>query len=233
MPIMEHVKAFDRYLWQGEHDCTLNFNLLFYGPPGTGKSELARYIAHSLNRELICKRASDLLDPFVGVTEKKIRHTFREAETEEAVLVIDEADSLFFSRDRAHHSWEISFTNEFLAQTERFRGILICTTNRLRDLDHATLRRFNYKVEFKYLTPEGNVIFYQKLLSPLLLTPLDQETKTALKHMATLTPGDFRVVRDRFSCCPVGEVSHRQLLQALQEELRLKHIHLGEKKIGF
>jgi transitional endoplasmic reticulum ATPase len=38
---------------------------------------------------------------------------------------------------------------------ERFRGILICTTNRLMDLDQASIRRFNFKIGFSYLKPEG------------------------------------------------------------------------------
>ncbi len=75
-------------------------NLLFHGPPGTGKSELARYIAKRLDREIICKRASDILDPYVGMTERKIREPFEEAEREEAILVIDEADTMLFNRER-------------------------------------------------------------------------------------------------------------------------------------
>ena len=117
-------------------------------PPGTGKSELARYIAGTLNRELICKRSSDLLDPFVGMTEQNLAQAFFEAETKEAVLVRDEVDSILASRDRAHHTWEVSFTNELLAQMERFRGILIGTTDRLLDLDQASIRRFNFKIGF-------------------------------------------------------------------------------------
>jgi adenylate kinase family enzyme len=38
----------------------MNMNLLFYGPSGSGKSELARYIAEKLDREIICKRVSDI-----------------------------------------------------------------------------------------------------------------------------------------------------------------------------
>ncbi|MCG6916974.1 MAG: ATP-binding protein, partial [Deltaproteobacteria bacterium] len=160
--MLGHLEAFDGYLRRPENGNRHNMNLLFYGPPGTGKSELARYVANRLEREFICKRASDLLNPYVGMTEAYIREAFREAEREEAILVIDEADSLLFSRDRAVRSWEVSFTNEFLSQMERFRGILICTTNRLLDLDSASIRRFNHKIKLQYLTPEGNVAFYKK-----------------------------------------------------------------------
>jgi len=60
---------------------------------------------------------------FVGQTEKNIASLFVEAEREEAVLVLDEIDSLLFDRAAAIHSWEISFTNELLAQLERYRGV--------------------------------------------------------------------------------------------------------------
>ena len=129
----------------------MNMNLLFYGPPGTGKSELARFIANRVDREIICKRISDLQSMWAGAGEKNIKQAFQKAEAEEAVLIIDEADSVLFTRERARHPWEISFTNEFLTQMERYRGILVCTTNRLDDLDPASLRRFNHKIGFDYL----------------------------------------------------------------------------------
>jgi SpoVK/Ycf46/Vps4 family AAA+-type ATPase len=231
--MLEQLQAFDGYLRRPEHDNRLNMNLLFYGPPGTGKSELARYVAQRLEREVICKRASDLLNPYVGMTEAYIREAFLEAEREEAVLVIDEADSLLFSRDRAMRSWEISFTNEFLSQMERYRGILICTTNRLLDLDSASIRRFNHKVEFQFLKPEGNVSFYQKLLASLVDGSLDPQTLQALENIADLAPGDFKVVRDRYSFYPKDEVNHGVLVQALREEARMKKIHKGDTEIGF
>ena len=72
----------------------INLNLLFYGPPGTGKSALERHIADRLDQEIICWRYSDLQSMYVGQGEKNIREAFEEAENEEAVLVVDEADSM-------------------------------------------------------------------------------------------------------------------------------------------
>ncbi|MFC1816067.1 AAA family ATPase [Thermodesulfobacteriota bacterium] len=169
----------------------------------------------------------------VGEGEKNIKHAFAEAEAEEAVLVIDEADSVLSSRDRAVHSWEISFTNEFLTQMERFRGILICTTNRFKELDDASIRRFNHKIEFVYLSAEGNVIFYQKLLEPLQTKALKEANQNALRKISNLTPGDFKLVRDRYSFYPRKELSHQDLIHALQEEAILKQTHRGDKAIGF
>jgi hypothetical protein len=227
------LEQFDAYLRDAKNDQIMNMNLLFYGPPGTGKSELARFIADRLDREIMCKRVSDMQSKWVGEGEKNIKRAFEEAEAEDAVLIIDEADSLLFNRDRAVRSWEISFTNEFLTQMERFRGILVCTTNRMKALDDASIRRFNHKLKFDYLLPEGNVIFYEKLLAGLIDTPFDQKSRAVLKTIPSLTPGDFKTVRDRFSFCPRGELGHKMLLNALEDESRVKKIHRNTSKIGF
>jgi transitional endoplasmic reticulum ATPase len=231
--ILGRLKFFDDYLRRAGQHQVLNMNLLFYGPPGTGKSELARYIANQIDRKIICKRVSDLQSMYVGEGEKNIKQAFAEAEAEEAVLIIDEADSLLFSRDRAVRSWEISFTNEFLTRMERYRGILVCTTNRLDDLDPASLRRFNFKVGFDYLTPEGNVTFYDLLLKDLAGQPLNTQYINKLKRIENLAPGDFKVVRDRNRFCQQEEITHQLLIEALEAEVSLKNIHGNKKSIGF
>jgi len=232
--MMEQLTAFDRHLRNTDVDTVMNMNLLFYGPPGTGKSELARYIGNRLDREVICKRVSDLQSMWVGEGEKNIKRAFAEAESEEAILIIDEADSLLFNRDRAVRSWEISFTNEFLTQMERFRGILICTTNRIEDLDSASLRRLNHKIGFDYLTPEGNTTFYRLFLEPLAGGPLDEEGKGILKRLSNLAPGDFKVVRDRYAFYPTNDIGHSLLIEALQREGEFKLPQsAAAKKIGF
>jgi SpoVK/Ycf46/Vps4 family AAA+-type ATPase len=230
--LIDQLREFDKFL-RADAEKLMNMNLLFYGPPGTGKSALARHISDCLDRELLCKRYSDLQSMYVGQGERNIRLAFEEAENEEAVLVVDEVDSMLFSRENAVRSWEISFTNEFLTQMEQFRGILICTTNRMTELDAASIRRFNRKIKFDYLTPAGNVAFYGNLLAHLVGTPMDDQAKSMLKRISNLAPGDFKTVRDRFVFHSSGRLTHQILVDALLEESRIKDAHTQKRSIGF
>lgn len=208
--------------------------MLFYGPPGTGKTALAKYIAHELERECFIVRASDLLDCYVGMTEKKIAGAFSHAEKEGAVLVIDEADTFLYSRDNALRSWEVSEVNEFLTNLEECRCFCICTTNRFKELDSAALRRFSYKVPFTWAKPSQILALYDSLLSPLCDSEIDSETEKELLSLKRLTTGDFHSVRVQFSSFFSDDrtATHEQILSALKREESLKARYI-ERDIGF
>ncbi|MGQ0622967.1 MAG: AAA family ATPase [Panacagrimonas sp.] len=123
----------------------------FFGPPGTGKTELARHVAKSLDRPLHLKRVSDLVDKYVGETEKNMARAFEEAAEESAVLFLDEADSFLQDRARADRSWEITQVNELLAQLDGHNGIAILASNFEDNLDAALMRRLDVKATFGYL----------------------------------------------------------------------------------
>ena len=199
--------------------------MLFYGPPGTGKTALARHIAYELDRECIVQRASDLLNCYVGSTEKNIAEIFRKAEDEGAVLVIDEADTFLFSRDMAVHSWEVSQVNEFLTCLEECRCFCVCTTNRLKELDAASVRRFSYKAAFDYSGVRQVLALYDSLLRPLCDGELSEGLERELRGLKKLTPGDFHTVRVQYNSylSDRSEVSHEVLVNALRRELALKH----------
>ncbi len=199
--------------------------MLFYGPPGTGKTALARHIAHELDRECQVVRASDLLDCYLGETEKKIAEAFKHAEEEGAVLVIDEADTFLFSRDMAVRSWEVSQVNEFLVNLEECKTFCICTTNRLKELDAASVRRFSYKVAFDYSGPEQIIALYNSLLRPLCECELTPELERELRSFTRLTPGDFHAVRAQYNSFLSDETTanHEELVRALRREMSLKN----------
>jgi len=226
--LIARLEGFDKALRDGRADEEAKMALLFYGPPGSGKTELGIHISEILDRELVTRGPSDILGPWVGVSEMNLKAAFDEARKEEGILLIDEVDSFLFNRSAANHSWEMTLTNEFLTQLERFRGIIICTTNRLEGLDHAALRRFNAKIGFKNLTCEGKVIFYVKLLADLAEGELGLDDKKVLMNIPDLAPGDFKAVRERLKFQAEG-LTHAGLIQALDQESKLKALHSGRK----
>jgi len=199
-------------------DRRLAVNLLFWGMAGTGKTAFAQYLARELGKELILRRASDLLSKYVGGTEQRIQRAFELAEHEDAILFLDEADSFFINRENAQRSWEASQTNELLTQMENHKGILICCTNLVDHLDHAAMRRFAWKIKFLPLTVEGKLRLYRKLFNLLgrRLTPVLQ---TRLRTLADLTPGDMEAVRRRYHVTNHGSLNHRVIIDALEQEL--------------
>ena len=54
-----------------------------------------------------------------------------------------------------------------------------------------------------------------------------------MEGLKGLTPGDFKVVRDRFAFKNKKDITHQALLIALEEEARIKDCHAGVKNIGF
>ncbi|MEI7902257.1 MAG: ATP-binding protein [bacterium] len=224
------VRALEPFAGADSRSGRLPANLLFWGAPGTGKTAFAQYLAQSLGLELLVKRASDLLNMFVGGTEQNIRDAFDTAERENAILFLDEADSFFIDRKTAAHSWESSQTNELLTQMENHHGILVCCTNLLEDLDHAAMRRFAWKVRFMPLTDEGKVRLYKKYF-PDPAGDLSGAMQGRLERIADLTPGDIKAVWQRHRLQAGLESDHGLIVAALEEEAAYKN-H-GRKQVGF
>ena len=162
-------------------------SFLLSGPPGTGKSAWARHLAGRLGLEVMQKRASDLLDPYVGGTEQRIAAAFAEAREAGAFLLFDEADSLLGERADAVRSWEVSQVNEMLTWMEQHPLPFACTTNLVDRLDRASLRRFLVKVQFGWLTPAQARLAFQRFFG---IAP-----PPGLDGLATLTLADFALVR--------------------------------------
>jgi AAA+ superfamily predicted ATPase len=169
-----------------------------HGAPGTGKTAWGQQLADRLGRPLMVRQASDLLDMFVGNTEKLIAATFREAEREGAVLLIDEADSFIGSRRDARQSWEVSHVNQFLASMERYQGIFIATTNLLERVDEAAMRRFDFVIRFDYLDLDGAMLLLADLAAAYQIAlPEPAIQRAMLQDLKLLTPGDFAAIYRR------------------------------------
>lgn len=196
--------------------------LCLYGPPGTGKTALAAHIADQLQRPLLKRRAADLLSPWLGETEGRIATMFRDAEREQAVLCLDEADSFLRDREGAQRSWEVTQVNELLTRLEDFEGIFVASTNLLGSIDAAAMRRFDFKLRFDTLDVAQRVALFERYVARFgLRGALDRAT--VQRHLATLdqlVPGDYAALARRLEANPQG--TWHDLLTWLREEHALK-----------
>jgi transitional endoplasmic reticulum ATPase len=184
-------------------------SFLLSGPPGAGKSAWVSHLAGRMGMPVLHKRASDLLNPFVGGTEQNIAGAFAEAREAQAFLVFDEADSLLLERADAVRSWEISQVNEMLTWMEGHELPFACTTNLVERLDRASLRRFLVKLRFDWLTAAQARLAFRQFFG--------SATPTGLDDLRTLTPADFALVRRR-ATVRGGEPDPAALLRLLKDE---------------
>jgi hypothetical protein len=199
-------------------------SLCLYGLPGTGKTQFAEHLAMELGKPLLVKHASELLDKYVGESEKRIAEAFDQAEEEGAILLLDEADSFLRDRSRSSHSWEVSTVNELLQRMERFEEIFICTTNLYAQVDIAALRRFTFKLEFLPLTFEQRWAMFLNetaLRGKDIIEKRQLAWEERLMLMRDLTPGDFATVKRQ--CVLLGEdLSPEAWLDQLDLEVAAK-----------
>jgi transitional endoplasmic reticulum ATPase len=151
--------------------------MILYGPPGTGKTTFAKAIANEAQASFFYVKASDILDKYVGESEKKIASLFQAIGSEErSVLFVDDMDSLFMKRGVDHHNDER--VNEFLQQMDGFNStkgqvMLLGATNRPWALDSAITRpgRFSRQVYIGLPNHEARIYLIKKYLEG---APVDQ-----------------------------------------------------------
>lgn len=146
-------------------------NILFYGKPGTGKTESVIQLGKLTNRKILSIDISNMKSKWFGQSEKIIKNVFREystfCETEEQtpILLFNEADAIFSKRKSNNESsvsqTENAIQNILLNELERFKGILIATTNLDGNFDTAFERRFLYKIHFNLPEIEQRIKIWQ------------------------------------------------------------------------
>jgi transitional endoplasmic reticulum ATPase len=203
--------------------------LCLFGPPGTGKTAYAKWLAQQMGAPLMVRRASDLISKWVGDSEKNVAIAFRQAAEEEAVLLLDEVDSFLQDRRSTAHHWEVSLVNEMLTQMEAFDGVFIASTNLMRDLDQAALRRFDLKVRFDYLGAEQAWLLLTRHCAEMQLQAPEVGLRVRLDALHNLTPGDYAAVARQHRFKTMRHPA--AFVDALELEASLKEV--SGRSIGF
>jgi SpoVK/Ycf46/Vps4 family AAA+-type ATPase len=210
-----------------------NVRMCLFGPPGTGKTAWASHLAKSIGRPLLVKQAADILDKYIGGTEKQIANTFREALSSRSVLLLDEVDSFLPDRSNATQHYQISQANQFLTAMEQFEGILLCTTNLMENLDPATMRRFDFKISFDYLKSDQACQMAADLFAAFEV-PVSRQGRVMLKaglDRLKLSQGDFATLLRRHAALGT-KPKVRKLVEELKNEAGFRKIGRS-RPIGF
>ncbi|HKE15359.1 MAG TPA: ATP-binding protein [Kofleriaceae bacterium] len=145
----------------------LGLSALFAGPPGTGKTMVAGIIADELALDLYQIDLSRIVSKYVGETEKNLAELFDAAEAGHAILLFDEADSLFAKRTEVKSSvdrYANLEVNYLLQRMEAFGGITVLTTNMDSAIDDAFRRRISFRVNFPFPEPEDRRRLWQVMI---------------------------------------------------------------------
>lgn len=145
--------------------------ILFEGPPGTGKTTSARIISNTIDVPLIYVSLENIVSKWYGESENRLAQIFDTAKKLDkgCVIFIDEIDTLASSRDKTFsmHEGSKKILSVLLRKLDGFdtlnsKTLLICATNRRKDIDEAFLNRIDSTVIFNLPNEnERELIFKQ------------------------------------------------------------------------
>jgi len=146
--------------------------VLFEGPPGTGKTTSAKIIAQQVNIPLVYMPIESIMSKWFGEAEKRFAEVFDSCKVlGKCIIFIDEIDAIASSRDQDLHETSRRILSTLLRKIDSFESttdvLLICATNRKKDLDAAVLSRIDLSIKFEMPDRMSRVAIFQRYAKQL------------------------------------------------------------------
>ncbi len=189
--------------------------LLLYGPPGTGKTLLAKAVAHESESNFISVKGPELLNKYVGESEKAVREVFRKArQASPCIIFFDEVDSVAPVRGSSGGDSNVTerVISQFLTEMdglEELRNVvIIAATNRPDIIDSALLRPGRFD-RLLFVPPPDLEARRQIFKIHTRKTPLGEDVN--LDEMARRTDG--------YTGADIASLANTAVMLALREHI--------------
>lgn len=233
--VRQRAKVYEQWGFAAASARGLGISALFAGPSGTGKTMAGEVLANELNLDLYRIDLSQVVNKYIGETEKNLRRVFDAADAGGAILLFDEADALFGKRSEvkdSHDRYANIEVSYLLQRMEAYRGLAILTTNLKSALDTAFLRRLRFIVQFPFPDAAQRAEIWRRIFPPQ--TPTESLDFSQLARLA-VAGGNIRNVAlsAAFLAAEASEpVRMVHLLQAAKHECQKLERPLNESEIG-
>lgn len=169
--------------------------LNFHGAPGTGKTMAAHAIAQLLGKKIILATYAEIESKYHGDGPKNVKAVFKKAEEEDAILFIDEADSLLSQRlsnvTQGSEQAINSMRSQLLICLEKFSGLVIFSTNFVKQYDKAFETRVS-NIEFKMPDADARAKIWKHHLPDTLPLQTDVDVDILAKEIDDICGRDIK-----------------------------------------
>lgn len=151
--VRQRLTVYETWGFKSKGARGLGISALFAGSSGTGKTMAAEVIGRELDLDVYRIDLSSTVSKYIGETEKNLRRIFDAAEDGGAILLFDEADSIFGKRSEvkdSHDRYANLEVSYLLQRMEAYRGLAVLTTNLRSAIDTAFLRRIRFILQFPF-----------------------------------------------------------------------------------
>jgi SpoVK/Ycf46/Vps4 family AAA+-type ATPase len=222
-------QVFTRWGFERKLPYGRGLSALFSGPPGTGKTMICSLLAKELGLELYRIDLSQVVNKYIGETEKNLGRVFDEAARGQVMLLFDEADSLFAKRTEvksSHDRFANLEVNYLLQRMESHDGVVVMTTNSETAIDPAFRRRIRFRVRFPAPDEAQRALLWQGMVPREAQLAADVDWRQ-LAQRYPLAGGNIMNALVRAATAAAAEGS------AIRQDHLLRAAQLEHSEMGF